>query len=245
MPLQLPPPTTCRNVYGTGTCSEFDFCSGHGNCTYGLCACLPGYLGINCANFISCKYWDVVNETWSSEGLTTIYEEGNVFCETTHLTDFGGIIVPNVCRRLMKELAAAFSFNVFTLDEMMSALANSFGDNLTIMIFIITLVSLDLISPCLGWFRGHVRQLRRREDRMYDKEVILLEVMEMERRKKQLLKAAAQEQMAQKAEEKQYTRSAWGKQKMTPGMHSASGVFESDKLEHWRRRRHRRRRRRH
>ena len=136
----------------------------------------------------------------------------------------------------MKELAAAFTFNTFTLDEMMSALANfNFGDNLTIMIFIITLISLDFISLlCLGWFRGHrKRQLRRREDRMYDKEVIILEVMEMERRKKQLIKAAAQEQMAQKAEEKQYTRNAWGKQKMSAknaaGKHP--GVFESDKLE--------------
>ena len=149
---------TCRYIYGTGTCSEFSFCSGHGNCTDGLCACLPGYLGRDCANFVSCQYWDVANETWSSNGVQTVYIDGAVFCETTHLTDFGGVVsFPTTPDELLAELQAAFHFNSFTMDEMFDLLSNfNFADNLTIMIMIISLWALNFSTLLFyGVFRHH------------------------------------------------------------------------------------------
>ena len=180
---------TCRYIYGTATCSEFNYCSGNGNCTDGLCACNPGYLGLDCANFVSCQYWDVANASWSSYGVRTVYEDGAVFCETTHLTDFGGIVsFPTSPDELLAALEAALHFNTFTMDEMFDLLSNfNFGDNLTIMIFIITLYSLNFLTLFwLGVFRHYrKRKNRRRENRMYEREALMLEVKLMEERKKQ------------------------------------------------------------
>ena len=183
-----PSPSTCRYLYGIGDCSEFNSCSGNGNCTYGLCACEPGYLGLDCANFIECKYWDTANETWSTEGVVTVYVQGAVYCETTHLTDFGGVVsFPTTPDALLQELEKAFHFNSFTMDEMFDLLNNfNFGDNLTIMIILIVIFVSDLISlAILGIFRGYRKhQLRKREGRMYEHEQMDDEIKQMKERKK-------------------------------------------------------------
>ena len=67
--------------------------------------------------------------------MQTVYADGSVFCETTHLTDFGGIVsFPTPPDELMKELKDAVRFNGFSLDDMFNALSNfKFEDNQTIM----------------------------------------------------------------------------------------------------------------
>ena len=85
--------------------------------------------------------------------MQTVYADGSVFCETTHLTDFGGIVsFPTTPEELMKELQA-IRFNGFLLEEMFDALSNfKFEDNQTIMYawaFISDLLILHLTSDLL------------------------------------------------------------------------------------------------
>lgn len=76
-------------VYGQGDCSEFGGCSGRGNCTNGLCQCLPGFTGRNCTEAVSCEYWDVARQRFSSDGCAVVEgASGYVTCNCTHLTTF-------------------------------------------------------------------------------------------------------------------------------------------------------------
>ena len=95
-------------------CSESNFCSGRGNCTDGMCTCPPGYVDANCSIAMDCKFFDELAGNWSSDGVTTeVSADGRtIFCDTTHLTTFGGILsVPTSVEELTKELRMAIAFN--------------------------------------------------------------------------------------------------------------------------------------
>ena len=85
-PPAIPHASTCRLVYGLGDCSEFNFCSGNGNCTDGRCTCPLGYIDSNCSTKISCRYWDDKTSEWSAKGVVTHASSDGlqVRCETTH-----------------------------------------------------------------------------------------------------------------------------------------------------------------
>jgi len=165
-------------VYGAGDCRESNFCSGRGNCTDGLCVCPSGYIDSNCSVSVDCKYFDEDSRVWRTDGvLSVLSSDGrSLRCETTHLTTFGGVIeIPTSADELLAELETAFHFNVFTLDEAGAILSNfSIADNPTIMTIVFTLSALNLFSlTCLGWWRGsRARRRRRRENKMYEREVI-------------------------------------------------------------------------
>ncbi|KAL0228733.1 hypothetical protein GEMRC1_013353 [Eukaryota sp. GEM-RC1] len=41
---------------------------------------------------VVCKFWDTDVLEWSTEGVETVYKDGEVLCKTTHLTTFTGIL---------------------------------------------------------------------------------------------------------------------------------------------------------
>ena len=124
-----PPYFGCRLIHGVGDCREANNCSGHGDCVFGRCACHPFWTGVNCSAELLCNYWDEAQGIWSSEGLVASPPPGGVsdgflYCESTHLTEFGGVIqIPLSAEELLEELSN-IQFNVFTLDDMASALSD-------------------------------------------------------------------------------------------------------------------------
>ncbi|KAL0248417.1 hypothetical protein GEMRC1_003653 [Eukaryota sp. GEM-RC1] len=41
---------------------------------------------------VECKYWNRDEKRWSTEGVETVYDNGEVVCKTSHLTTFAGIV---------------------------------------------------------------------------------------------------------------------------------------------------------
>ena len=112
---------------------------------------------------------------FSTDGLS-------VYCETTHLTDFGGLIsFPTT----LAELKAALNFNTFTLDELADLLKNfNPADNPTIITIIsVIIVSNALSLIALGFFRGRRKRFNRiRENRMFEREELDLQVQRLKQR---------------------------------------------------------------
>ena len=188
-PFPPPPPyppvgETCKLVYGAGDCREYNYCSGRGNCTNGMCMCPPEYLDGNCSIAVNCKYWDTNTSTWRTDGLTTVLrpDGSGVDCQTLHLTTFGGLIsIPTSADELLAELADAFKFNAFSMDEAFALLSNfNIGDNMTIFIIVMVISCADIFSLLiLGWYRGRRGRIRReREGSMYEHEAMVKELNE-------------------------------------------------------------------
>ena len=153
-------------MFGKGDCSELEYCSKRGTCVDGQCVCPPGYLDAMCKINMECKYWDEEQQVWSTDGVnTTLSADGtSVECLTSHLTTFGGILdIPTSTEELLAELANAFKFQTFTMDEMFSLLSNfNLGDNPTIIIVVTILILSDIISLLiLGFYRGRRARIRR------------------------------------------------------------------------------------
>ena len=92
---------------------------------HGLCTCHAGYLNQNCSQVASCRYWDEEQAAWSTAGLTVVAGpagSGELFCETTHLTDFGMISFPTSADALLAELLS-IKVNFITLDDIGAMLA--------------------------------------------------------------------------------------------------------------------------
>jgi len=136
--------------------------------------CPVGYIDTNCSTYVDCSYWDEEAGTWSKEGLTSTVDNGALVCTTTHLTTFGGVLdFPTSAAELLAELAAAFKFNTFSLDEMADLLANfNFADNITIMAIIFAVLAFDALTVFwLGFYRGYrARQRREREGNPFAEE---------------------------------------------------------------------------
>jgi len=129
--------------------------------------CPVGYIDTNCSTYVDCSYWDEEAGTWSKEGLTSTVDNGALVCTTTHLTTFGGVLdFPTSAAELLAELAAAFKFNSFSLDEMADLLANfNFADNITIMSIIFAVLTFDALTVFwLGFYRGYRGRQRRARD---------------------------------------------------------------------------------
>ena len=133
---------------------------------------------------MECKYWDESAGAWSTEGVTSVLRDGVLYCETSHLTQFGGLIsIPTSADELFAELLTAVQFNTFTLDEIADLLANfSFGENPTIMTVILTLLFADILSIFwLGWYRGYrARRRRERDGEMFEIEQMVKQVRDIE-----------------------------------------------------------------
>ena len=126
-PSPPPPPLACRLLYGMGDCSEFNNCSGRGQCDNGRCVCPPSFIDANCSIEVNCQYWDEATSEWSTKGVQSVLSEdgSRVLCKSSHLTDFGGVIsIPTSVEELMAELASAFTFNTFSADEAFALLSN-------------------------------------------------------------------------------------------------------------------------
>ena len=172
VPPTLPLGSTCRFVFGFGDCREYNFCSGRGLCVDGRCECPPQYLDANCSVKLSCNYWDEEAGAWSTEGISTSVTTSHgvsshgvgASCATTHLTTFGGVItIPTSAEELLAELKAAFTFQVFSMEEAFSLLSSfSLSNNVTIITALGALLSIHLFCLlCLGFFRGHRATLNR------------------------------------------------------------------------------------
>ena len=47
---------------------------------------------------VSCVFWNVTEQDWSSDGCEVVNETANVvFCACSHLTTFGSLSVSSVC----------------------------------------------------------------------------------------------------------------------------------------------------
>ncbi|KAL1503825.1 hypothetical protein AB1Y20_012292 [Prymnesium parvum] len=92
------PPRICFPIYGTGTCSEFNYCGhasaaaaqrgvgGQGRCSQGLCICHAGFGGLSCELQAECHWWDAAASRWSLEGMTTLTRSNaTVSCRSSGL----------------------------------------------------------------------------------------------------------------------------------------------------------------
>jgi len=131
--------------------------------------CALFWTNANCSVELLCNYWDEARGLWSSEGLVASPPPGGVpdgllHCESTHLTDFGGVIrIPMSAEELLAELSE-IKFNTFTLDEMASVLSEfDVLSNPAIfsMVFISTLLDMLLVA----W--SHWRWTRRRTNKKH------------------------------------------------------------------------------
>ena len=171
----MPPPPAepaCLIVHGNGDCSEFDFCNRQGSCPNGLCDCWPGYVGLSCEERIHCRFWHPERLEWSTEGCTTSATDGgDLLCECSHLTEFGGLSVPTNPADLLAEVTS-IQFNTFSLGEAFDVLSDfDFGANPTIYITVFTLAGLDVLSLLFGLYRERRRRLARaRHEREYEEE---------------------------------------------------------------------------
>ena len=167
-----PAGASCRLVYGVGDCSESDFCFAPvaGECINGRCFCKPGFLGSNCGTRATCRYWDTVQNMYSTEGLVASPPPGGIpdgflHCDSTHLTDFGAVSIPMSLDDLLGDLAG-IQFNTFSLDDMASVLTSfNFSENAAVYLVLFFLTGLDWLFLCwLGCFRGHRRRTRRERE---------------------------------------------------------------------------------
>jgi len=89
----------CVQVYGSGTCNEFNNCSGRGSCLNGLCVCDPGIIGLNCSFDLACRFWNAnmsdwwTNDCYSSPPPSGKYD-GFLHCNCMSPGTFGGTIEP-------------------------------------------------------------------------------------------------------------------------------------------------------
>ena len=88
-------------------------CSGHGTCVHGRCWCDALYRGPACLHRLECTYWSESEQVWSSAGLSTDITSaagaaalavGLLRCESNHLTEFAGFLLPTSTDELLDEL---------------------------------------------------------------------------------------------------------------------------------------------
>jgi hypothetical protein len=104
-----------------GDCSEFNFCFRRGTCERGLCECQYGFRGLSCEQKLRCEFFNETTGTYDTRGLTQVppssgEPDGFLHCETTHLTDFGGVSVPLSTDELLADMSDV-TFNTFTMDD--------------------------------------------------------------------------------------------------------------------------------
>ena len=152
-------------MHGVGDCREANYCSGHGECVDGRCVCGTGWNGVNCTQELLCQYWDEANGIWSSEGLVASpppsgVPDGFLHCDSTHLTDFGGVIkIPLSAEELLAELTA-IKFNVFTLDDMANVLGEfDIAGNPAIFTMLFTCTGLDVLLILITRWRFYRRRV--------------------------------------------------------------------------------------
>ena len=183
------PNRTCRRIYGSGSCEEFDHCSDRGTCMDGRCVCRPGFIGSNCSALVTCRYWDESSAAWRDDGLMTTHANESIGCLTSHLTEFGGIIsFPTSAAELLSDLRSSVHFNAYSIDEAFTLLSQfNFDDNLTVMLIVIVLVLLDLATVVIfGYCRARRKRLvRHRDGRFRDDEVTAFEVQQLAQRVRQ------------------------------------------------------------
>ena len=152
--------------------------------------CPTGFIDQNCSIKIDCKAWDVESGSWARDGVRTVVSPSDsaVYCETTHLTVFAGILdIPINEEQLAKQLKSILHFNVFTIDEAWEALSSfNVADNPTITLIVGTILALDVVSLlCCGVYRGHRKRLKRmRENKLHADEEHAAALLQLEMRAK-------------------------------------------------------------
>ena len=149
---------------------------------------------------------------------TVLRADGSgVDCQTMHLTTFGGLIsIPTTAEELLAELADAFKFNTFTMDEAFALLANfNIGDNMTIFLIITIIIGADFLSIAwLGYYRGRrYRMRRRREGAEYEAEAQEYELHEYNKKLRdarlKFTRARVAEEESSKVADQATTQGRW------------------------------------
>ena len=163
-----------------GDCSESRNCTGfdgvrHGDCINGRCECHTGWTNANCTAKLECKFWDEELGTWSSEGLIASPPRGGspdgfFYCESSHLTDFGGVVrIPMSAEELFDELSG-IKLNVFTLDELGSALGSFTPWSNPAIFTVLTLsTTIDIVLIVFTHWRWQRRRKGKRRRRTINK----------------------------------------------------------------------------
>ena len=152
-------------MHGAGDCSESGLCSGHGTCVDGLCKCNVGWAGNNCTTELLCSYWDEENQMWSSQGLSISpppsgAPDGFLYCNSSHLTDFGGIVrIPLSAEELLAEITS-IEFTFFTMDDAADVLTNfDVAGNPIIFSMVFSAIGLDFFMILFARWRRHRRRV--------------------------------------------------------------------------------------
>lgn len=152
-------------MHGAGDCSESGLCSGHGTCVDGLCKCNVGWAGNNCTTELLCSYWDEENQMWSSQGLSISpppggAPDGFLHCNSSHLTDFGGIVrIPLSAEELLAEITS-IEFTFFTMDDAADVLTNfDVAGNPIIFSMVFSAIGLDFFMILFARWRRHRRRV--------------------------------------------------------------------------------------
>ena len=140
----------------------------------GRCECAAGRLGTNCSMEGKCTYWNEAAQAFTSDGLTAAPPppggfDGFLYCDATHLTDFGVLSIPTSFSDLLADLTS-IQINIFTLDDLASALTSfNFAENPLIYLLLLAMTLVDVLSMLfLGFWRDHRKRIRReRLGRLY------------------------------------------------------------------------------
>ena len=136
---------------------------------------------------MKCQFFNESTQQYESAGLTPApppngQPDGFLYCDSTHLTEFGGISFPASAEELLAELTPTFS--LFTADEALAILSNfDFAANPTISITLFTILGLDFFTLfLLGGWRGWRRYTyRKREGRLHENERLVAELRETQK----------------------------------------------------------------
>lgn len=111
-----------------------------------------GYVDIKCPQLVplyTCVYWDTVNQTWATGGVTISNENGNsggtVTCHSVHLTDFS-VKIGTAFSEAQNILAAPFAREVNSPEELLELLA----ENIVIITAMGVLLGVFVLACCMS-----------------------------------------------------------------------------------------------
>ena len=124
-----------------------------------------GWTGNNCTTELVCSYWDEENQMWSSQGLSISPPPSGAFdgflhCNSSHLTDFGGIVrIPLSAEELLEEITS-IEFTFFTMDDAADVLTSfDVAGNPIIFSMVFSAIGLDFFMILFARWRWHRRRV--------------------------------------------------------------------------------------
>jgi hypothetical protein len=138
-------PTSPPAEVGGAACTVDANCTspnGHCSAEEGVCVCAVPYTGADCSDTAVCKFWDTVEERFSSEGCVVAEVEPTVTtCNCTHLTDFASF---------EEEWLPQMNF-VNPFDPALLAAFMADPRNIVVLILLVTLYGMWIVSTVWGY----------------------------------------------------------------------------------------------